>query len=135
MTQFDPVLDERMLERERAAERKADEIVAPHMRDLFRLFDQFAATPDAVAWQVGANVEILAKARQARVARLGNRENRTRLRVRLGETQEVMGERARQNYEICLDVTRRQPRRRPGEVSRANTQSLAPAGFDTSIRP
>ena len=93
MAQLDPVLDQRLLERKRAAERKADQIVAPDMRDLGRLFDQFAAAPDAVARQIGADVEILAQARQARVAGLGNREHRTGFRVRLGKAQEVVSQR------------------------------------------
>ena len=58
MTQFDPVLDERLLERERAAEGKAHEIVAPDMKEVARLFDQFAAVPHAIAGQIAADIEI-----------------------------------------------------------------------------
>ena len=45
---------------------KLDQIVAPDVRDVSRLLDQFAVPPDAIARQVGANVEIPAQRREMR---------------------------------------------------------------------
>src|SRR5271163_4810991 len=101
------------------------------MRDIQRLFDEFAAAPDTITRQIGAYVEILAQTRQARVARLGDCEHRTGFRICLSEPQEVVGERLRQNDEVGLDVTRRQSRRGPREVPRPDPRSLAPTGFDS----
>src|ERR1700745_2146379 len=49
VTQFDPILDQRLLKREGAAEGEADEIVTPDMEQVGRLLDQFAAAPYAIA--------------------------------------------------------------------------------------
>src|SRR5271165_6307973 len=56
VTQFDPILDERLLERERAAKSKADEIIAPDMKELGRLFDEFTAAPHPIARQIAAEI-------------------------------------------------------------------------------
>src|SRR6516162_1117207 len=58
VSQFDPILDQGLFERERAAEGKADEIVAPDMKEVARLLDQFAAAPYAIAGQIAADIEI-----------------------------------------------------------------------------
>ena len=67
-----PSATQRLLERERAADHEGDEVVAPARRDVGRLLDEHAVAPDAVARQVGADVEIGAERRQARIARLGD---------------------------------------------------------------
>jgi hypothetical protein len=41
----------------------------------------------------------------------------------------------RQDDEVGLDITGRQSRRRPAEVSRPDPHSLAPTGFDSPRRP
>ncbi len=98
MTQLDPVLDQRLLERKRAAQRETHEIVAPDVKEIERLLDQLAAAPHPIPRQIAADIEILAQTRQARVAGIGYREHRAGLRVRLGEAQEIVGQRLRQNY-------------------------------------
>jgi hypothetical protein len=70
VTQFDPILDERLLERERAPQGKTDKVVAPDVQKVERFLDQFAAAPHAVARQVTADVEIFAQAPQTRAAGL-----------------------------------------------------------------
>jgi len=132
VTQFDPVLDERLLERERAAEGKAHEIVAPDMKEVERLLDQLAPAPHAITRQIGADVEIFTQTGQVRVAGPGNREHRTGLRVGLGEAQKVVGQRLRQNDQIGLHVAGRQTRRRTGEIPRSNAKTLAHTSCDTS---
>jgi len=48
VAQFDPVIEERLLERKRATEGKADEIVAPDIKELGRLCDELAAPPHPI---------------------------------------------------------------------------------------
>ena len=62
----DAVLDQRLLEGERAADGEAHEVVAPEIADVGGFVDQFAVAPDAVAGQVGADVEVGAEGREAR---------------------------------------------------------------------
>ena len=69
VTQLDPVGHQRFLERERAADDEAHQIVPPVFADVLRLGDQLAVTPDPVARQVGADVEILAEPRHTRITR------------------------------------------------------------------
>ena len=75
------------------------------------------------------------KARQARVARFGNREHWARLRVRLRKPKEVVRQGVRQNYEIGLDVAGGQSRRRPRKALRTNAPPLACRGFGATIEP
>src|SRR5215470_3293210 len=46
MTQFDPVLDQRLLERKEAAQSKADQVVTPDVKEIEGFLDQFAAAPN-----------------------------------------------------------------------------------------
>src|SRR5437899_44624 len=103
------------------------------MKEVERLFDELAAPPHAIARQIAADIEILAQARQARVAGFGDREHRTGLRVGLGKAQEVVGQSLWQNDEIGLDITRSQPRGITREVTGTNAQALARAGRDTPL--
>src|SRR5262249_27576377 len=59
-----------------------------------------------VARQIGADVEVVGKRRQAKIAGRRSREQRTRLGIELAEAQEVAGDVAGQNGEIALHVTR-----------------------------
>src|SRR2546430_3641298 len=52
--------------------------VAPEVRDVLGLRNQFAVFPDAVARQIGPYVEILAQFRDARIARLRGADQRAR---------------------------------------------------------
>ena len=104
VAQSSPSATQRLLERERAADHEADEVVAPVRLDVVRLLDQLAVAPDAVARQVGADVEVGAERRHARVAGLGHAEQRARLRIALAEAQEVVGEVGGQDGEVALDI-------------------------------
>ena len=82
-------------------------------RDVVRLGDQLAVLPHAVARQVGADVEVVAERRHARVAGRRRADQRAGLGIELAEAQEIGGERLRQNGEIALHIAGRQPRGRP----------------------
>src|ERR1700724_1520334 len=133
VAQFDPVFDQRVLERKRAAEGKAHQIVAPDMEEVSWLFHELALTPHPIARQIAADIEILTQIRHTRVAGLGDGEHWTRLRVRLRESKEIVGQHLWQNDQIGLDITRSQPRCITREVAGTNAQSLARAGRDTPL--
>lgn len=67
-----------------------------------RLIDRFAVAPDPIARQVRADVDLGAKRRDCRVARLRHGEQRTRLRIGLAEAQEILRIVMRQDREIAL---------------------------------
>ena len=98
MTQFDSVLDQRLLKRKGAAQSKANQVVTPDVKEIEGFLDQFAAAPNAIARQVAADVEILTQTRQRRVAGLRNRQDWARLGVSLGEAQEIVGQHPRQDH-------------------------------------
>src|SRR5258708_4672861 len=125
VTRQDPVFDQRLFKRKRAAQGKTHEVVAPDMRHLKRLFKEFASTPDAVSRQIGADVEIFAQTRQVRVAGLGNRENWTGFGICLGKPQEIMGQRLGQNDQIRLDIAGPQPAPLPPKLPYPDPPSLA----------
>src|SRR5262249_49533408 len=70
--QFDPILDQRLLERKRAAQGKADKIVTPDVEKVGRLLDELTAAPHPITWQITADVEILTQTRQAPVTGSGD---------------------------------------------------------------
>ena len=80
----------RPLEGERAADGEGHEVVAPQRPDVGRLVDQLAFAPDAVARQVGAQVEVGGQRRQRRAAGIADRQHRAGPRVALAEQQEVV---------------------------------------------
>src|SRR5262249_57636368 len=92
-----------------------------------RLVDRLAVLPRLVAAEVGADVEVLAERRQARVARRGCGEQRARLRVELAEAQEIAGQRARQDCQVALHVTGGEPGGR-AEVLVAADHQPGPVG-------
>ena len=69
VAQLDSVLEQRLLERERASQHERDQIVAPMPANIGRLVDQLALPEHAVTRQVGADVEVVGEARQPEVAR------------------------------------------------------------------
>src|ERR1700737_2317039 len=133
VAQFDPVFDQRVLERKRAAEGKAHQILAPDMEEISWLFDELALTPHPIARQIAADIEILTQIRHTRVAGLGDGEHRTRLRVRLRESEEIVGQHLWQNDQIGLDITGSQPRRITREV--AGTNAPLPGGAGRAPPP
>jgi hypothetical protein len=92
-----PVGHQGMLERKRTADHEGDEVVPPMRHNVGRLFDEFAVAPDAVTWQVGANVKIDPEGRDTRIADLGDANDRARLRIELAEAMKRGGELFRQN--------------------------------------
>ena len=135
MAQLDPLLDQRLLERKRAAEREADEIVAPDMANIGRFLDQLAVAPHPVFRQIGADVEILAQSREARVARLGHRQHRAGLWVGLCKPQKIMRQRLWQDDQVRLDIAGGEPRGRAGKCHRLRMRmrARAPASMLRSI--
>src|SRR3546814_8809407 len=79
---------------------EGDEIVAPDLFQVRHLGDWLAVLPDAVERDVGADVDILAQGRQARIAWLAGRQQRTGLRVELAEAEEIVSQRLGQDGEI-----------------------------------
>ncbi len=109
-----PPSSERLLERERATDGKGDQIVAPVFEDVSRLVDQRAVAPDPVARQVGADIEIVGQFRNVRVAGRRDADQRAWLRIAPAKLQKVLRQSLRQDGEIGLHETRRQPRGRAG---------------------
>ena len=114
VAQLDAAFEQRLFEGKRAADGEGDEIVAPPAHQVARLVDHRAVAPDPVARQVGADIEVLGQGRQPPIARRADADQRTRLWIELAEAQKILGQRARQDGEIGLHETRRQPRGRPG---------------------
>ena len=100
-----------------------------------RLVDQLAVLPDPVARQIGADVEILAQCRHARIAGRRRAEQRAGLRIELAEAQEIGGQRLRQDGEIALHIARREARGRPAMRAGADRQPRrkAAAGLRSGV--
>ena len=128
MAKLDAVLDQRLLEGERAAQHEGDQIVAPVAADIGRLVDQLAAAKHAVARHVGADVEVLAERGKPEVAGRGGRQQRARLGIELAEAQEIARQAHRQDGEVALHVARRNARGLPAERTRADRQPRLPTG-------
>ena len=58
---LDAVIDQRLLKGERTADREADQVVTPDVAHIGRLRHQFPVPPDAIARDVGADVEVRAE--------------------------------------------------------------------------
>jgi hypothetical protein len=90
VAQPDPFAGQHVLERERAADRKYDEIVLPQRFERLDALGQPAVPVYVVARHVGANVEILAERGDPERARFADAQQRAGLRVRLAEAQEIV---------------------------------------------
>ena len=99
------VRQQRFLERKRAAEHEGDEVVAPMRHDVGRLVDHLAVAPDAVARQVGADVEVEAERGNAGIADIGHADDRARFGIELAEPVEGRRQLLRQDREIALNET------------------------------
>src|SRR5215468_10742362 len=119
------------IERERAAEREGDEVVAPMVANVVGLVDQLAVLEHAVARHVGADVEILCELRQPPVARLADRQHRAGFWIELAEPQEIRRQLARQNCQVALHVTRRETRGRPAIAAVTDGRAGLLAGLET----
>ncbi len=124
MTQFDAFRRQRFLERKRAADHEAHQVVAPEFTDVLWLGNELAVFPDPVARQVGADVEILAQFRHARIAGRRHSDQRAGLWIELAEAKEVGCQRLRQNGKIALHISRRE----------AGGRSAVSAGADRAPR-
>lgn len=89
--------EKRFLERKRAAGRECHEIVEPDIVDVLQSGDKVAVLPDAVAWQVGADVEVVAERRNHRRTGIRHADQRAGFWISLAEQQEITSEIARQN--------------------------------------
>jgi hypothetical protein len=118
---------ERFLEGEGAADGEGNQVVAPIGHDGFRLVYQLAVAPDAVARNIGGEIEVFAQFGERAAAGLRHAKHRTGLRIALGEAEEMGGERLRQNDQIGLYEAERNACR----VAR----QLAPAGSEARSSP
>ena len=71
--------------------------------DVGRLLHHFAVAPDAIARQVGADVEIDAERGNAGIADVGHADDRARFGIELAEAVKRGREFFRQDREIALD--------------------------------
>jgi len=123
---------------------KGDEILAPPFGDFGGLLDELAVIPDAIARQVGADVEIEPERGDLRIADVGDADQRAGFRIGLAEAEEIGGEIRRQGGEIALHVAGRdgcgspavagEPRRKPGREALASFD-LACDGHGNSGEP
>ena len=97
-----PRLLQRLLERERAAEREGHEVVAPIRADVGHFLDEFTVAENVVARDVGADVEIVGERGQARIAGIRAGDQRAGPRIALAIEQEILGPGARQDADIGL---------------------------------
>jgi hypothetical protein len=73
--------------------------------DVGRLLHHFAVAPDAIARQVGADVEIDAERRDPGIADIGHADDRARLGIELAEPVERGRELLGQDHKVALDKT------------------------------
>src|ERR1700694_2927648 len=71
--------------------------------DVGRLLDHLAVAPDAVARQIGTDIEVDPKRGDARVSHIGHADDGTRFGIELTEAVKRSGELFRQDREIALD--------------------------------
>ena len=90
-------LQQRFLERERAAEHEAHEIVAPQRLTSHRLVDQIAVAPDAIARHVGADVEVGAERGMRGSPASDTPSSGHGFGIALAEAQEILGTVVRQD--------------------------------------
>ena len=102
VTQRNALTREHLLERERAADREYDQIVAPYFADVGGLLTENAVAIDVVARNVRADVEIAAQRRQIELPGFTDPEQRAGFRIAQAEAHEVLCVGARENGEVGL---------------------------------
>src|SRR5262249_2271200 len=115
MAKLNPVVQQLFLERERAAQHECNEVVAPMGADVARLVNHFAASKHAITPDVGTDIEIIAKGRQAEVTGCGSRKERAWFGIELAKAHEVAGERGGQDGKVALHITGSNARSRAGK--------------------
>src|SRR5215467_4943691 len=96
-----------LLERKRAAEGEGHEVVAPVRADVGHFLDECAVAEDVIARNIGADIEVVGKRRQAWVADIGAGDQRAWLGIALTIKEKVLGPFGRKNADIGLYETRR----------------------------
>src|SRR5947207_1396241 len=99
----DPRLEQRPLERERAAQEEGDEVAPPVGRRVRHLVGEDAVLVDAVLRDVRSEVGARRHADGLRRADVGHFQERARARVALAEEQEIVGGVPREHREVRLD--------------------------------
>ena len=102
-------LEERRLERERAAEEEGDEVVAPLARDVGHLGGEAAVAVDPVLRDVRPEVRARGDAGRLGVPGVRDLDQGARPGVSLAEDEEIVGLRPGQDDEVRLDVAGREP--------------------------
>ena len=112
-------VDQRFLEGVRAAQHEGDEVVAPYAPDVGGLVHHLAAAEDAVARQIGADVEVLAERRQLDIAGAEDASNGQGFGLSGQKTQKICGQRRRQDDEVALHIAGRDAGVWPASGARA----------------
>ena len=120
MAQRNPGLEQRVLEREGAADYERDQVVTPDVGDVGRGRAQHAVAIDPIARQIVAHVDVGPERRQRRRARRRYRQQRAGLGIGAAEAFEIRRPIARQDDDIALDMTGRDARGRAGQRALAN---------------
>ena len=115
------LLDQGLLERITAADHERHQILAPPFGGIGGLLDELAVLPDAVARQVGADVEIETQRGDVRIADVGHPDQRARLGIGFTEAQEIRRKILRQDGKIPLHVPRRDAGCRDAQPAGAGT--------------
>ena len=117
---------ERALERERAADQEADEVVAPVLARVGRLVGDLAVPEGPVARDVGAQVGAGRHLRRLGGTGVGDVEHRARPRVLDAEAQEVEGVGLGQRDEVGLGVAGGEAGGRPRVLAGADRVAQLP---------
>ena len=120
----DAGLDQRRLERERAAEHEGNHVVGPKVPHVRRLVDALAVTKYTIARQVGADVDIT-EIGQRGIADRAHADHRAGLRVALAEGREIGRVFLLDDAQVALHI----PRRDAGGVA----GQLAPAAGEAGL--
>mmetsp|Transcript_4654 Transcript_4654/g.7367 ORF Transcript_4654/g.7367 Transcript_4654/m.7367 type:complete len:275 (+) Transcript_4654:1716-2540(+) len=107
----DALAQKRVFKGERTAQGDRHQIIPPQVRDIRHFVGQNPVPKDAVPGDVGANVDIIAKRRQKRIAAVTHPDHRAGLGIALAKAQEIQRVGFGQNGQIALQLACRQTRR------------------------
>src|ERR1700741_2335541 len=94
-----------MLEGKPTPPDKGDEIIAPKVSDVGRLFDHLTVSIHSIDWNIGTNVQVFTQHWKIRIAGFTDGEQRARFGITSTIGREVERVLLRQNAQVCLYVT------------------------------